>query len=134
MLSTLGAKIYLADIDKDSGQITTNTVKECINFNKLKKIKCIITTYLGGHISQVEEFYNLKKNLNCYLIEDSCHAFGAQYFYKNKKYFVGSCKHSDLSTFSLHPIKTITSGEGGLVTTNNDEIAQGFMERTHGGC
>jgi len=133
MLGNLGAKIYLADVDKNSGQITTNTVKECIKFNKIKKVKCIITTYLGGHISQVEEFYKLKKELNFYLIEDACHAFGTKYILNKKKHFVGSCKHSDLCTFSLHPIKTITSGEGGLITTNNKKLYNNIMLlRSHG--
>ena len=49
------------------------------------------------------------------------HAFGSEY--KNKSsYKIGSCKHSDISTFSFHPLKTITTGEGGCLTTNNYEI------------
>jgi len=133
MLKILGAKIYLADVDTDSGQITTNTVKECIKFNKIKKIKCIITTYLGGHVNEIERFYKLKKKLKCFLIEDACHALGTKYFIKKKKYSIGSCKHSDLSTFSLHPLKTITSGEGGLVTTNNRKIYNKIiLLRSHG--
>ena len=133
MLKNLSASIYLADVDKNSGQITINTVKECIKFNKIKKVKCIITTYLGGSISEVEEFYKLKKKLKCFLIEDACHALGTRYFVKKKKYFVGSCKHSDISTFSLHPLKTITAGEGGLVTTNSKEIYNKILLlRNHG--
>lgn len=53
--------------------------------------------------------------------------------FKNKKIFIGSCKHADISTFSLHPVKTITSGEGGLVTTNNASLAKRlFLLRSHG--
>ena len=47
---------------------------------------------------------------------------GASYVYNKKKIMVGSCKHSDLCTFSFHPLKSITTGEGGLVTTNNPDI------------
>jgi dTDP-4-amino-4,6-dideoxygalactose transaminase len=47
-----------------------------------------------------------------------------QYKYKNKFYKIGSCKHSDISTFSMHPLKTITSGEGGIITTNNAKISK----------
>jgi len=133
MLKNLGAKIYLADVDINSGQITTTTVKECIKFNKIKKVKCIITTYLGGHVNEIEEFYKLKKKLKCFLIEDACHALGTKYFIKKKKYSIGSCKHSDISTFSLHPLKTITSGEGGLITTNNRKIYNKILLlRSHG--
>ena len=61
------------------------------------------------------------------MIEDACHALGATYQYKNKILNVGSCFHSDICVFSLHPVKTITSGEGGVVTTNNKT----FYERMH---
>ena len=133
MLKNLGAKIYLADVDINTGQITTKTVLECIKFNKIKKVKCIITTYLGGHVKEIKEFYNLKKKLNCFLVEDACHAFGTKYFIKGNKYSIGSCKHSDICTFSLHPLKTITSGEGGLVTTNNKDIYKKIiLLRSHG--
>jgi dTDP-4-amino-4,6-dideoxygalactose transaminase len=81
--------------------------------------------YLGGHPENVIEFYNIKKKLNCYLIEDACHAFGSKYLFNKSFISIGSCKHSDISTFSLHPVKTITSGEGGLITTNN----KGFYNR-----
>ena len=133
MLKNLGAKIYLSDVDIITGQITTKTVTECIKFNKIKKVKCIITTYLAGHIKEINEFYNLKKKLNCFLIEDACHAFGTKYFVKGKKYSIGSCRHSDICTFSLHPLKTITSGEGGIVTTNNKNIYKKILLlRSHG--
>jgi len=78
--------------------------------------------YLVGYSENVIEFYKIKKKLNCYLIEDACHAMGAKYFYKNKYLNVGCCYHSDISTFSLHPVKTITAGEGGVITTNNKSI------------
>ena len=58
---------------------------------------------------------------------------GSKYKYKNKFYKIGSCKHSDISTFSLHPLKTITSGEGGVVTTNNKKIFKKMLLfRSHG--
>ena len=50
--------------------------------------------------------------------------FRAEYNYKNKLIKIGSCRHSDISTFSLHPLKPITTGEGGIVTTNNDRLAK----------
>ena len=65
-----------------------------------------------------------KKNFKCFLIEDACHAFGSQYQINNKIYKVGSCSHADISTFSFHPLKTITTGEGGAVTTNNPKLAK----------
>jgi dTDP-4-amino-4,6-dideoxygalactose transaminase len=113
------AKVFLADVDPLSGQMTPETLLECIKINNLKKVKAVITMYMGGYPENVVEFSKIKKKYNFYLIEDACHAFGAKYKYKKNFYYIGSCKHSDISTFSLHPVKTFTTGEGGLVTTNN---------------
>ena len=129
----LGAKIFLTDVDPVSGQMTPETLIECINKNNIKNIKAIVTMYLGGYPENVIEFHKIKKKLKCFLIEDACHALGAKYLFKNKKIYIGSCKHADISTFSLHPVKTITSGEGGLITTNNSFLAKKiFLLRSHG--
>ncbi len=129
----LDFKIYLTDVDKFTGQMTPKNIKDCISENKLKKIDLVINMYLGGFVENVFEFYKLKKKFNFYLIEDACHAFGAQYFFKNKYYKVGSCKHCDISTFSFHPLKTITTGEGGLISTNLKKIFnQTKKTRSHG--
>ena len=129
----LGAKIYLADIDPLTGQMTPKTLQDCVKKNKLSKIKLIITMQMGGYPENIENFYQLKKKYNCFLIEDSCHAFGSKYNFKNKIYKIGSCKHSDISTFSLHPLKTITTGEGGLISTNNKKLFNKMLlTRSHG--
>jgi dTDP-4-amino-4,6-dideoxygalactose transaminase len=133
MAKACDAKIFLADVDPLTGQMTPETLLKCIKSNKLKKIKAIITMYLGGYPENVFEFYTIKKKFNCYLIEDACHALGSKYNFKNKKTHIGSCKHSDMATFSLHPVKTITSGEGGVITTNNKNLANKILLfRSHG--
>jgi len=133
MARLMNARIFLADVDPLTGQMTPKTLLECIKNNKLKKIRAILTMYLGGYPENVIEFYKIKKRLNCYLIEDACHAMGATYLYKNKYLNVGSCYHSDVSTFSLHPVKTFTAGEGGVVTTNNKNIFDRIiLLRSHG--
>ena len=133
VVKTLKAKIFLADVDPLSGQMTPQNVIECIKNNRIKKIKAILNMYMGGYPENVLEFKKLKKKFNCYLIEDSCHAFGAKYKIKKKISLIGSCKHSDISTFSIHPLKTITSGEGGVVTTNNSIIYKNMVQyRSHG--
>jgi dTDP-4-amino-4,6-dideoxygalactose transaminase len=118
----LEANIYLSDVDELTGQMTPLHVEECIKKNKIKKIKIIITQYHGGYPENVKEFFKLKKKLKCLIMEDACHAFGARYTLGKKKYFVGSCKHSDICTFSFHPLKTITTGEGGAITTNSKKL------------
>jgi dTDP-4-amino-4,6-dideoxygalactose transaminase len=129
---TLKANIYLADVDPVQGVMTPETFQECVKKFKIKKIKAIVVMYLGGQPRYNEEFYRIKKKKKCFLIEDACHAFGARYKFKNKIYSVGSCKHSDISTFSFHPVKTFTTGEGGAVTTNNQQFAKKVTElRSH---
>ncbi len=128
-----GAKIFLADVDKFSGQMTPDTLLACIKKNKLRKIKVILTMYMGGYPENVVEFYKIKKKYRCFLIEDACHALGAKYEHNSKDIYIGSCKHSDIAVFSLHPVKTITAGEGGLVTTNNNFFYHRILElRSHG--
>lgn len=129
----LGAKIFFADIDECHGQMSPDHVKETIKKFKLKKVKAIISMYLGGYPKYIKDFYKLKKKLKCYLIEDACHALGASYIENKKKYKIGSCTHSDICTFSLHPLKTITSGEGGVMTTNNKILFEkAKIIRSHG--
>jgi len=128
-----GAKIYLTDVDSHSGQMTPKNLLDCIKINKLRKIKTVITSQLGGHPLNIAELYKLKKKYNFFLIEDACHSFGAKYFVNNKLINVGSCKHSDIATFSFHPVKSITTGEGGVVTTNIKSIADKCrLFRSHG--
>jgi dTDP-4-amino-4,6-dideoxygalactose transaminase len=133
MAMSMNAKIFLADVDPLTGQMTPKTLLECIKNNNLKKIKAIVTMYLGGYPENVIEFYNIKKKFNCNLIEDACHALGSKYLFKKIFFLIGSCKHSDISTFSLHPVKTITAGEGGLVTTNSKFFFKKIISlRSHG--
>ena len=133
MAKIMQLKIYLVDVDEHTGQITTDKILECINRNKLKKIKALIVMYHGGFPENVKNFYELKKKYNLFIIEDACHALGSEYKYKNKFFKIGSCKHADVSTFSLYPLKTITSGEGGIITVNNAKIAKKItLFRNHG--
>ena len=133
MARFMNAKIFLADVDPLTGQMTPETLLKCIKNNKLKRIKALVTMYLGGYPENIIKFYNIKKKFNCHLIEDACHALGSKYLFNKKFLPIGSCKHSDISTFSLHPVKTITSGEGGLVTTNNKLFYNRIISlRSHG--
>jgi dTDP-4-amino-4,6-dideoxygalactose transaminase len=123
MAKIIGLKIFLVDVDEFTGQVTPNKILECIKKNKLKKISALV----------VKKLNDIKKKYNFFIIEDACHALGAEYKYKNKFFKIGSCKHADISTFSLHPLKTITSGEGGVITTNNTKISKNIkLFRSHG--
>ena len=133
MSSTLGYNVFFCDVDSDTGQVSSKEVLQCIKKNRIKKVDLIFSMHLGGFPANVIDLYNLKKKINCYIIEDACHALGSKYKYKNFFYKVGNGKHADISTFSFHPLKTITTGEGGAISTNNKNIANRTrLIRNHG--
>ena len=133
MAKTIGLKIFLVDVDEFTGQVSPNKILECIKKNKLKKISAVVVMFHGGYPENIKKIHDIKKKYNFFIIEDACHALGAEYKFKDKFFKVGSCKHADISTFSLHPLKTITSGEGGVITTNNAKISKNIkLFRSHG--
>jgi perosamine synthetase len=120
-----GGKPVFADIQDDTINIDPQEIKKKIS----KKTKAIIPVHFAGHPCDLEEIYSIAKDNNLIIIEDACHALGAEY----KRYKIGSCKFSDMTVFSFHPVKSITTGEGGAVLTNNEELYEKLlMLRTHG--
>ncbi len=131
--NNLRAKIFMADIDPYTGRMRPEDIEDCVKKYKLKKIKAIVNMHLGGACNNISNFYKLKKKYKCLLIEDACHAFGSTYKIKDKIFKIGCAKHVDISTFSFHPIKSITTAEGGALTTNNKAIyREAQLLRSHG--
>ena len=130
--SILNAKIYLSDVDPSNGQMTPELLKKCIKENKIKKLKAICTMHNGGNPLYAKEIYKISRDKRCFLIEDACHSLGGKYDLNNN-FKVGSCKYSDISTFSFHPVKTITTGEGCMITTNKLFLKNNILTyRNHG--
>lgn len=131
LLTMIKAKIFCADVDKFTGRMTPETFGECIKFNKIKKIKAVVIMHNAGLVEHFQEFFKLRKRYGFVLIEDACHALGSNY--SGTKFPVGSCKFSDIATFSFHPVKSITTAEGGMVTTNDYKISQKLnLLKNHG--
>lgn len=121
----LGAKPVFVDVASDTGNIDASKIEEKIT----KKTKLIVPVHFAGHPVDLEKISNIAKKHNLFLIEDACHALGAKH--KGKK--IGSCKYSDMTVLSFHPVKHITTGEGGAVLTNNQEFYKKLlMFRNHG--
>lgn len=120
------AKPVFADVKNDnSGLINPDEIKKKIN----SKTKVIIPVHYGGLPADLEKIHNIAKEKNIVIIEDACHAIGATY--KNSK--IGDCKYSDMCVFSFHPVKQMTTGEGGMITTNSEEFYKKLLlYRTHG--
>ena len=127
----LNAKIYLTDVD-EKGQMSAKNVEDCIKKFNLKKIKCVVAMHLGGNSQNIVNIKKLKDKYHFFLIEDACHAIGSNYRFKSKLYKTGSSKHSDISTFSFHPVKAITTGEGGAISTNSSKLFNQPQERGFG--
>lgn len=130
--SSLGAKIYLTDVD-EKGQISSKNILDCIKKFKIKKIKCVVSMHLGGTSQNIVDISKLKKKYNFSIVEDACHAFGTKYKNKLNSYITGSSSHSDITIFSFHPIKAITTGEGGALSTNSKKFYDmAKLYRSHG--
>tara|TARA_B100001057_G_C22833823_1_gene944478 strand:- start:441 stop:1613 length:1173 start_codon:yes stop_codon:yes gene_type:complete len=125
------AYVDFVDIDIKTGLISIEKLKE--KLVKAKKENCLpkvlVPVHLTGTSCNMEEIYKLSQIYKFKIIEDASHCFGAEY--KNLK--VGSCKFSDITVFSFHPVKIITTGEGGIATTNDPKLAQDMQKlRSHG--
>ena len=131
MAHFIKAKIYLTDVDPKTGRMRPEDLLDCIKKNKLKKINTLIVMHHGGLPCDMKKFKSIQKKYKFNIIEDACHALGAKYSLKDEK--VGSCKYSSLSIFSFHPVKNITTGEGGIITTNNKKLYEKLkILRNHG--
>ncbi len=120
-----GGKVRFADIEQSTANIDPKQIKKQIN----QKIKGIIPVHFAGQSCDMQKISEIAKKHNLFVIEDAAHAIGSEY----NGYKVGSCKYADLTTFSFHPVKTITTGEGGAITTNRKDLYEKLlMLRTHG--
>jgi perosamine synthetase len=118
-----GAKVVFADVNPDTLNIDPEKVKECIS----PKTRAIIAVDFTGQPAELDAIGEIAKENNVIFIEDAAHALGAKY--KNRP--VGSI--ADMTTFSLHPVKNITTGEGGLVVGNDSKFAERLRRfRNHG--
>jgi UDP-4-amino-4,6-dideoxy-N-acetyl-beta-L-altrosamine transaminase len=97
-------------------------------------IKGIIPVHLGGVVCDMEALSEIAKEHNLWIIEDACHALGGSWTDKKGNiHIVGDCSHSDMTIFSFHPVKQITTGEGGAITTNDKKLYENLIKlRTHG--
>jgi len=117
-------KPVFSDITKN-GLIDPKKIEEKISE---KTIGIAPVDYMGLP-ADLEEIFDIARENNLFIVEDSCHALGAKY----KGYSVGSNRYSDISIFSFHPVKHITTGEGGMITTNSKELYEKILQlRTHG--
>ncbi|MEW6602966.1 MAG: UDP-4-amino-4,6-dideoxy-N-acetyl-beta-L-altrosamine transaminase [Nitrospirota bacterium] len=153
----LGAKPVFVDVEEGIGNIDVSKIENQIT----KRTKLVVPVHYAGHPVDIEKIYNIAKKHNLFVVEDACHALGARYrrphpplpiegrgqgrgcqnseVRSQKKTSsigwikIGSCKYSDMTVLSFHPVKHITTGEGGAVLTNNKKFYEKLlMFRNHG--
>ena len=124
------ANIDFVDIDLETGLLDVNLLSEKLKKAELngKLPKIIVCVHLGGTSCDMKAIKKLSEKYSFKIIEDASHAFGGTYFGGK----VGDCKYSDICVFSFHPVKIITTAEGGLATTNSKDLAEKMkLLRTH---
>ena len=123
-----GADVDFVDIDDKTYNMSVAEIRHKLEI-AVKKPKIVIPVHLAGQSCDMESIKALADEYGFKIIEDASHATGADY--KNTK--VGSCCYSDMTVFSFHPVKIVTTGEGGVVLTNNKELYEKLkLYRSHG--
>ena len=119
----VGGTVTFADIDKDTYNIDPAKIRE----NITAKTKAIIPVDFSGQSVEIDEIMEIAKEHNLVVIEDGAHSLGASY--KGRK--VGQV--ADMTMFSFHPVKPVTTGEGGIIVTNNETYYKNLLKfRSHG--
>jgi UDP-4-amino-4,6-dideoxy-N-acetyl-beta-L-altrosamine transaminase len=126
-----GAHVDFVDIDPVTWNMSTERLKQKLVLAKEagKLPKIVVPVHFAGHPSDQEHIWALAREFGFKVLEDASHAIGAS---RNGEP-VGNCRWSDVTVFSFHPVKIITSGEGGMALTNDEELAARMeMLRSHG--
>ena len=126
-----GAEVDFVDIDPLTWNISVEILEEKLKTaRKIKKVpKILVLVHLAGNPCDLQKVFDLSKEYGFSIIEDASHALGSKYSGEH----IGSCVYSDISVFSFHPVKNITTGEGGMILTNNQKLSEKIhLYRSHG--
>ena len=126
-----GANIDFIDIDAKTYNISVDALSDkLIQAEKSGKLpKIVVPVHFAGQPCDMPAIHELSKHYGFKIIEDASHAIGSSY----NQIKVGSCTHSDITVFSFHPVKIITTAEGGMALTNDKDVADKIYRlRTHG--
>lgn len=129
-----GGEVVFADIDPETYLLDIEKVEELLKSASKGTYKGIIPVDMAGRPVNLEAFRKLADEYDLWIIEDACHAPGGYFIDSGGiKQNCGNGNYADLAIFSFHPVKHIACGEGGMITTNNEELYQRLRNlRTHG--
>ena len=121
-----GIEPLFADIESLTANISVDALSQAIR----KDTKVIVPVHFAGRPAKMKDIAALAKRKKCFVIEDAAHAIGSRYPDGGR---VGNCRYSDMTIFSFHPVKTITTGEGGAIMTNDKNLYDRLrLLRSHG--
>ena len=122
------AKVKFIDVDSSNLIMDPKKVEKELKLDS--SIEIVVPILFGGASEGIDKIAKIAKTYGKFIVEDAAHGLGGSYISGEK---IGSCAYSDCTVFSLHPVKSIAAGEGGVVTTNNQEIYKKLLRlRSHG--
>ena len=126
------ADVVFCDVEADTGLMSLEALEQA--FSSASDVKAIFPVHLNGQCADMAALSAFAREHDLAIVEDACHAIGGSVDTPDGASTpVGSCAYSDMTVFSLHPVKTVTMGEGGVVTTNNEALYQKMTSlRSHG--
>ncbi len=128
----VGAEVRFVDIEPQTALMDIEELKRILSEDTAHKIKAIVPVHFGGQPLNLPEIYKMALAHGAQVIDDACHAIGGTYSYDDASFRIGDGNFTDLTVFSFHPVKHIAMGEGGAITTNNEELAEKMrLLRTH---
>ncbi len=131
-----GAEVVFADVDAETGLMTAGHLDEAFGRARAAGLqpKAVVPVHLNGQACAMPAISRAAAGFGLSVIEDACHALGGEYVSASGAWVrIGSCHDAAMTIFSLHPVKTLTMGEGGVVTTNDAALARRLRRlRNHG--
>lgn len=128
----VGAEVVFADVNPETGLLDAAGIEQALA--RARRPKAVIPVHLNGQCVDMEAVADVAQRHGLAIIEDGAHALGAASRLRTGKMtFIGACQLSNMNIFSFHPVKTITMGEGGAVTTNDERLYERLLRmRNHG--
>ena len=124
-----GLQPFFVDVEEDTVNICPSQLQEKISTDS-NKVKIIMPVHFAGLPCNMDKISKIASNSGAVIVEDAAHALGAKYECGS---MVGSCKYSTCTVFSFHPVKNISTGEGGVITTNDQKLYSKLLRlRSHG--
>jgi UDP-4-amino-4,6-dideoxy-N-acetyl-beta-L-altrosamine transaminase len=119
----VGAEVVFADVDPHSGLMTPDTLAEALKRADGRRVRAVLPVHLRGDVCDLPGLKALAEGIGAVLVEDAPHALGSTGAFDGVAHPVGDGAFSSFASFSFHPVKTLATGEGGMLTTNDAALA-----------